>query len=762
MKTLHSHETSFAGLFELLVDGEPVVAHIEIPMIQRDYAQGRDSDEATVIRRNFLRALHAAAIGRKSISLDFVYGEIDEERTLRPLDGQQRLTTLFLLHWFLAARTGRISRPVGWKNFTYATRPSARDFCQRLVTENLPVLEDKPSTWIRDQHWFLPTWDYDPTIQSMLVVIDDLASRFAEDDLEAAWVNLHAEPPPISFHLLPIEGMGSPDALYIRMNSRGRPLTEFENIKAVLEKAVDDSPVAKKRNLASKLDGPWLDLLWPLRDADHKVDQQFLNYLRYIVEFCELRRDDAEAARLPLIERIERAFTTGNEGAGDNVGFLIDAFDTWIGHEHPVVPENVADCFDAVFVTELPPVGVADGKVVLFTQDGNTNLFEVCCRHYDNSQRFSVRLKLLLYAVLLHRINDTPDFSNRLRIVRNLVEASGDERRPERLVTQVADVKRVVVDGDLGNVTGLNQVQRVDEEEKRAFLVHRPELEPVLHRLEDHDLLRGSLVAFELDAARLEARADAFEHAFTTSASLLPLTGALLAVGDYHRTIGSGRPAFHFGAPRQSSWWRQLLTGDSREGLAPLVVALSKLLDQLANSASPMADVLDGIRTEWLATRAWPSGLDWRYYMIKYPAMRSGLSGVFRGKPEGQLGYTIWMLDRENMLGIFRDPYLKAVTELSGVGDSASLGDYEVTLNVSELQMSSVTTGFAIKLPQLDSHRALFEIVRSQRDDLADSDEPGRVILHVPQEERDGVMLDTADRVQIGAAFLKQLVDTAL
>jgi hypothetical protein len=761
MQTLHSHQVSFTGLFDLLVDAEPVVAHIEIPMIQRDYAQGRDSDEVTVIRRNFLRALHSATIGAKPVSLDFIYGTVDEKRTLQPLDGQQRLTTLFLLHWLLAARTGRIDDAGSWKNFAYATRPSARDFCRRLVTEDLPSLHDKPSTWIRDQHWFLPTWDYDPTIRSMLVVIDDLATLFAEDDLETAWANLHAEHPAITFHLLPIEGMGAAEELYIRMNSRGRPLTEFENVKAVLEKAVDDSPVAKERTLAAKLDGPWLDLLWPLRDADHKVDQEFLNYLRYIVEFCELRRDDSEAAGLPLIERIERAFTTGNEGADDNVEFLIDSFDTWIPYEtQTAVPETVADCFAANFVTELPPAGVDDGKLVLFTQDGNTNLFEVCCRHYDNSQRFSVRLKLLLYAVLLHRINNTPDFTHRLRIVRNLVEASGDERRPERLVTQVADVQRVIVDGDLGSVKGLNQVQRIDEEQKRVFLALHPQLEPVMHRLEDLDLLRGALSAFELDTARLEARAHAFEQMFTIGESLLPLTGALLAVGDYHRTIGSGRPAFHFGAPCQSSWWRELLTGDTREGLAPLIDALGKLLDRLADSTPPNVAVLENIRTEWLATRADQSGLDWRYYMVKYPAMRSGISGVFRGKPEGQLGYTIWMLDRENMQGRFSDPYLKAVHELSGVRESAGLGYYELTLKASELELSSAPTGFAVKQPLLDSHRSLYEDVRSQRYDIADSEgEPGRAVLRIPQDSRD---LDTVDRVEVGAAFLKQLVDAGL
>ena len=53
--------------------------------------------------------------------------------TFEPLDGQQRLTTLFLLHWYLASRSGRLGDPQAWTSFTYATRPSARLFCERLV-----------------------------------------------------------------------------------------------------------------------------------------------------------------------------------------------------------------------------------------------------------------------------------------------------------------------------------------------------------------------------------------------------------------------------------------------------------------------------------------------------------------------------------------------------------------------------------------------------------------------------------------------------
>jgi uncharacterized protein with ParB-like and HNH nuclease domain len=73
---------------------------IEIPIIQRDYAQGRNSREVNRIREGFLSALYNALTQDKPIKLDFIYGDINEgTKVLTPLDGQQRLTTLFLLHW---------------------------------------------------------------------------------------------------------------------------------------------------------------------------------------------------------------------------------------------------------------------------------------------------------------------------------------------------------------------------------------------------------------------------------------------------------------------------------------------------------------------------------------------------------------------------------------------------------------------------------------------------------------------------------------
>ena len=107
---------------------------IIIPIIQRDYAQGRQDPEVSRVRSRFLDSLYDAIIN-KPIYLDFVYGDIDADGVMTPLDGQQRLTTLFLLHWY-AARKDRVpAEECGFlQRFGYDTRDSARSFCEELTS----------------------------------------------------------------------------------------------------------------------------------------------------------------------------------------------------------------------------------------------------------------------------------------------------------------------------------------------------------------------------------------------------------------------------------------------------------------------------------------------------------------------------------------------------------------------------------------------------------------------------------------------------
>ena len=115
--------STFIDIFDKT--NEPHIEKIVIPMIQRDYAQGRQNPHALQVRERFLDALNQAIVNDQNITLDFIYGDIDVNGVLTPLDGQQRLTTLFLLHWY-AVKKGQIPQDQAafLEKFSYKDRPS--------------------------------------------------------------------------------------------------------------------------------------------------------------------------------------------------------------------------------------------------------------------------------------------------------------------------------------------------------------------------------------------------------------------------------------------------------------------------------------------------------------------------------------------------------------------------------------------------------------------------------------------------------------
>lgn len=275
--------TSLAQLFSRPINGAQVQA-IEIPLFQRDYAQGRKSEQARHVRERFIADLCAALDSDgKSLHLDFVFGDVVNKEdggkqipTLYPLDGQQRLTTLFLLHCYLAWHQPDSSASAQqWHAFRYATRPGARAFCQ-FLTQCRPRMDSQlVSAWLCDQPNYLPTWKHDPTIQGMLVVLDALHRHYQDqpsERLHAAWLRL-TDPvnPAIRFLLLPVAAQKLDNTLYVKMNSRGRPLTGFENFKADLEALLHKNPAllesdgAAVKAFSHKIDTDWADLFWPYR-----------------------------------------------------------------------------------------------------------------------------------------------------------------------------------------------------------------------------------------------------------------------------------------------------------------------------------------------------------------------------------------------------------------------------------------------------------------------------------------------------------------
>jgi len=224
----------------------------------------------------------------------------------------------------------------------------------------------------------------------MLVMINAIHQRFRGADAHVAWERLvSAEDPAISFQLLPIDEMGSGEELYIKMNSRGKPLTAFEDFKARFERAISWAG-DKATAFDHRVDGVWSDILWRFRGDDDIVDDKFLRYFAFITDFCEW-----SLGRVPdgssFENRALQLFGTEGADAATSLTFLFHAFDTW-------VDVDIADEFQRLFTFRQAASEAEDQPLLLFGTDENVNLFEACCRNYDNNYkgRFSYGRTLLL------------------------------------------------------------------------------------------------------------------------------------------------------------------------------------------------------------------------------------------------------------------------------------------------------------------------------------------------------------------------------
>lgn len=289
---------------------------IEIPIIQRNYVQGNDK----TIRCHFVDYLVKALTQQSPVELDFVYGAERQDtrltdncapnncapqvgKVLIPLDGQQRLTTLWLLHGYLLALEQVSNNPEQLSpeeretqcqllaRFVYETRQSAKDFCgywlQEVTQRACQELVDKPSEYLRNCAWFDPEWEKEGTVTAMLGMLDEVASKRAE--LQAVPYGRLSKC--IRFYYLPIEKFGLSNELYIRMNARGEQLTSFEHFKSSFYKVIQEHQSLSA--IKEKMEYDWVDALWQYRPKDtHVTDHPFMKCLSFVTEVLHIKGYD--------------------------------------------------------------------------------------------------------------------------------------------------------------------------------------------------------------------------------------------------------------------------------------------------------------------------------------------------------------------------------------------------------------------------------------------------------------------------------------
>lgn len=721
--TLHS----FMDIFDTTFGEGPEAVQLKkiiIPIIQRDYAQGRKGTDVTRIRERFLDSLYKA-VTEKPITLDFVYGDIDSEGNMTPLDGQQRLTTLFLLHWY-AAQKGSVSEAEHsfLKRFSYETRYSARYFCIDLV-DYKPNFKTTISKEIINQAWFPLDWENDPTISSMLVMLDAIDNKFK--DVPNLWERLKEKC--ITFYFLPIKDMGLTDELYIKMNSRGKPLTLFEHFKAELERQIRSLDDSLATRIIGKIDRDWTDLLWEYRDSgnnsseDNIIDDEFLRYFKFICDVICYRQNESPLGRSnDEFDLLQRYFSSKCPDAIKNIETLERFMDCWCKIPGYASPTD--------FLKSFMSNKHEQGKILVESRF-SLNIFEDCLHAYSDKtgriRQFPLNRIVLLYAITTYLQNvdkvTEDDFRRRIRIVNNLIQNSEDEVSDRtdrnRMPAILAEADAIILTGGIDESieNNFNVSQLTEEKEKIAFLETNPTMEDILFELEDHFLLNGQIGIIGLENLTYTSR---FESLF--KCSLDRIDCALMATGDYGQ-VERNKWRYQYGSTYQVAWTALFhrSANSGFENTKKILISLLATNEEFSN------EILKKISDDFLQECENNNVFPFRYYYIKYREYRPGSFGKMHNNAAAENPYMFLVMQTRTQLSQNSYyPYLKVAdgSHLSkdDMGQRLIYGDEHIICNNSSYQRR-----------------------RNEDDSVVET-------IIVPQNE-DGI--DTEDRITILKNYIK-------
>jgi hypothetical protein len=431
--------------------------HIEIPAIQRDYVQGRGyTIEEQDKREAFVIKLINAIIcdDTKPCHLEFIYGaENATSHSFIPLDGQQRLTTLFVLHWVvwhMSSDEAKKKHPLNEiSGFRYETRLSSQSFCQKIITCGLLQVKDAKTLGqrLKQQPWFSEDWNYDPTIVAMISMIDFIEEKlqiYDKHQISCMLARLCSENNVITFDELNMTDYNLTDSLYIKMNARGKHLTPFENWKSDFIKFLENEFGNEQYEKADKsrkslsysykdyfcysIEHQWTDLFWTYLKEDYlnldekqqeeqypSIDKMFMNLFDFLCMYHYYVQGNAKNDYNKASASSKRAIWQNK----DFVDCLFGALDSLYRINHSIF-------FDELFyiTNEELPLNNNTRKVRLF-RTRQCNLFKLCV---DNGASMELTDILLFYALLVYceknnvqNVNDA--LKSYIRNVRNYFES---------------------------------------------------------------------------------------------------------------------------------------------------------------------------------------------------------------------------------------------------------------------------------------------------------------------------------------------------
>lgn len=268
---------------------------IIIPDLQRDYCWGttspNGSDGPTLVDGFLDTILGQFADPRnrhRKLNIGLLYGYETPADFVQLCDGQQRVTTLYLLMGMLNRWSGEnrfISDLISRSRFAdensnaylqYAIRDSSLYFLNDLVDRFFTSTANPGLTvdGIETSPWYYGEYDTDPSVQSILEALRSIEAR--EDDIKTDLDEFHEFlTERLTFIYYDMGNRANGEETYVIINTTGEPLTATENLKPQVLNASAGDPHR------------WEEIetwFWRRRDkkAFDTADEAFAEFLRWV------------------------------------------------------------------------------------------------------------------------------------------------------------------------------------------------------------------------------------------------------------------------------------------------------------------------------------------------------------------------------------------------------------------------------------------------------------------------------------------------
>lgn len=451
-----------------------------IPEIQRDYVW-EPSDVADLLGY-ILEGFEGGDADVPYLGFIYAYGDRDFTRKYFLIDGQQRLTTIFLLLIAGYAHQGKKMPDYLFDReqlkLDYKVRQSTHDFLTDLVAHchKGPLAPDFSVT---DQVWYHEDYKNDRSIRHLIrnfEFIRDWLKELADVPRFIAFAEKKLE---LSYYDIPDGRQG--EDLYIYMNSRGRHLEPNETLKAKYLARESD-----KKSWGAEWER-WQDLFWKFRLHRADADEGFNDFLK-MAQLIEMLRQDFSADSISGYAR----------GATDQ---------TLLPERLPAKVEDLQRLFEA-YEWLVKSAAIQD----FFEGYEEEKHYFLLTPQADRAQLFYFRLLPVLAFVAGTDCREEQAVLRFIRFFYNLSRKRGSIGKD--IGTQLVAAVRLMQEYALGGYTAFDvcdliayQKRRttlLDEEEVRKLSLYlhppagltRAEQEELFWAVEDHEVFEGQIGFF--------------------------------------------------------------------------------------------------------------------------------------------------------------------------------------------------------------------------------------------------------------------------